>query len=418
MNQHQRLRSIAAIYLSGLLIGVSLILFPSAGPLFRDPTLHYLSSVQFGVLFTPQTVTAIAAAFLAARLAARFGMKRVLLGGLGLALLALLLAVLSHFLIGSDLAFYALLAATGAVGAGFGLTITALNAYAFDLFPGKEDSAVTGIHVLTGIGQVGAALLLSVFTGGGQNPSAWWGAPLTIAVAITLMGLFLLTLRLRLRSESEASASPVVRRERVGGRVWVYALVMFMYGAVEGTFGNFTPLYLENGARLSMADAALGLSLFWGAVTAGRVAFALLALRINPKPLYYAAPVIVGAAFILLPTLNGAVPNYSALIAAGLALSFFFPYSVSLTSAENPLSTAAVSGALVAALQLGNGFSGSAVGIANESLSLASIFQVSVVYPVIMLAGILYLNLAHRMDQRLPCVALPCVQLSQKSEAS
>ncbi|MFP4323837.1 MAG: hypothetical protein ACLFTK_15390, partial [Anaerolineales bacterium] len=74
----QRLQTIAAVYLSGMLAGISLILFPSAGTLFTDADFHDLSSAQFGVLFTPQIITAIIASFATATIAARSSMKRVL----------------------------------------------------------------------------------------------------------------------------------------------------------------------------------------------------------------------------------------------------------------------------------------------------------------------------------------------------
>src|SRR3972149_3541862 len=123
-------KAVLAVYLSGLLQGIALIIFPAAGPLLTDPQFHGLSSAQFGVLFTPQIAAAIVASALAAR----------------------------------------------AVGAGFGLTLTALNAFAFDLFPGRQDSAVTGLHVLTGTGQVGASLILGLFLGFG----IWGGAAVTV----------------------------------------------------------------------------------------------------------------------------------------------------------------------------------------------------------------------------------------------
>lgn len=405
-----RSRSVIAIYASGLLIGIALILFPSAGPLFTDPAYHNLSSAQFGVLFTPQIITAIAASALTASAANRFGMKRVLVGGLCLALLAMALLIISQFAIGmgGDSAFIVLLLATGAVGAGFGFTISALNAFAFDLFPNKRDSAVTAIHIMTGIGQVGAALLLNLFVG----IDLWWGAPLAIAIAIVVMLAFQTAVPLRLSTERAAGqAREIAAASSVGGRgglplrVWLYALVVFTYGAIEGTFGNWTPIYLEEGAGLAMADAALGLSLFWGAVTVGRVIFALLAARFRVKPLYLAAPFVVGAVFVLLPTLSGTVTNFIALIVAGLAISFFFPYSVSLASAEYPARAAAVSGALVAGLQLGNGISANLVGVASQTIPLATIFQLSVVYALVMAGVVIYLGVSqHRGHNNLPKV--------------
>ena len=84
-------KAVLAVYLSGLLQGIALIIFPAAGPLLTDPQFHGLSSAQFGVLFTPQIAAAIVASALAARLAARVGMKRILLAGLGFNLAAMLL---------------------------------------------------------------------------------------------------------------------------------------------------------------------------------------------------------------------------------------------------------------------------------------------------------------------------------------
>ncbi|MCB0192017.1 MAG: MFS transporter [Anaerolineae bacterium] len=412
----KRRHKIASVYLSGLLVGISLILFPAAGPLFTDPTLYALDATQFGLLFTPQIVMAVVASSLTATLAGRYGMKWVIVIGMVLTALAMLLLVMSNFLIGvSNSAFICLLAATAAIGAGFGFTISALNAYAFDLFPGKEDSAVTAVHVMTGIGQVGAALILSLFMG----LNIWWGAPLTIAVTVAVMISFLLTLPLKLSAENEAPAamSHPASDGRLSGRIWLFAVVTFTYGAIEGTFGNWTPIYLETSAQLSAAQAVVGLSLFWAAVTGGRVIFALLAVRLNLRPVYAITPFVVGVIFILLPALGGPIANYGAIIIAGLALSFYFPYSVSLASAESPALTAAVSGLLVAGLQLGNGISANIVGLLSQSIDLATIFRLSAAYAVVMAVIVIYLGLsaarknsAPGMNDDLPCLVLPCVQ--------
>jgi fucose permease len=416
----KRRQKIAGVYLSGLLVGISLILFPAAGPLFTDPNFYNLDATQFGLLFTPQIVMAIVASSLTATVARRYGMKRVMFTGMIFAALAMLLLMISNFLIGvGDSAFICLLAATAAIGAGFGFTISALNAFAFDLFPGKEDSAVTAVHVMTGTGQVGAALILSLFVG----LNLWWGAPLTIAVAVALMVIFLLTLPLKLTAENVPAETATPPSGRLPGRIWLFAIVTFTYGAIEGTFGNWTPIYLETSARLSPAQAVLGLSLFWAAVTAGRVIFAALAVRLNPRPLYYVTPFVVGAIFILLPALDGPAANYAALITAGVALSFYFPYSVSLASAESPALTAAVSGLLVAGLQLGTGVSANVVGLLSETIGLTTVFQLSAGYAVIMAIIVVYLGLsgvrkatAPGMNEELPCLVLPCVQHQAKEQ--
>ncbi|MCB0170879.1 MAG: MFS transporter [Anaerolineae bacterium] len=388
-----RQKIIAAVYLSGFLQGIALIMFPAAGPLLTNPDYHNLTAGQFGLLFTPQIIAAIIASALAARCVRWFGgMKQVLLAGLLADVLAMSLLALSNWFIGvGSLAFILLLLATGAVGAGFGFAVSALNAFAFDLFRDKADAAVTGLHVLTGLGQVGAALILGVFVGLGF----WWGAPVVVGVALVLMMVFQLGLDLKLSAESRPMIGSM-GGGRLPGRIWLYAVVVFLYGICEGTFGNWSPIYLEQDAGLTMGQAALALSVFWGAVTVGRALFALIALRFNSQPFYLVAPWVVGAAFVALPLVSGFGPHIVILAAAGLALSFFFPLSVSLASAEVPVLAATVSGTMVAAIMLGAGFSANVVGLLSEPVGLATIFQFSSLYAFAMAGIVFYLALTKR----------------------
>ena len=163
---------IALVYLSGFLQGIALILFPAGGPIFTDPNFHGLSSSQYGLLFTPQIVMAILASFSAPWLAQKWGMKRVLQLGILANLLSMLFLTGSHFVLGmGNLPFMVLMIGTAALGAGFGFTITAVNPYAYSFFPGKEASAVTGLHILLGLGTAISSILLDFFSDQGY----WWG---------------------------------------------------------------------------------------------------------------------------------------------------------------------------------------------------------------------------------------------------
>jgi len=294
----------------------------------------------------------------------------------------------THWLIGmSTLVFLFLLLATAAMGVGFGFTLSALNAYACDLFQDRADSAVTGLHVLTGMGQVGSSLLLGLFLSLGF----WWGAPLAIGAALVLMIGFGLRLSLKLSMESMAPAQEL-RRPPLPARIWWYAVMVFLYGVCEATFGNWSPIYLEQDAGWTMSEAALALSIFWGMVTAGRALFALTAIWFRPQPWHVVSPFLVAVAFLTLPSLSGYLPTMLGLALAGLALSFFFPLSVSLASAEEPALASAVSGILVAALMLGIGFSASLVGFVREGLGLSLIFRLSSLYAVLMAMIVVYLT--------------------------
>src|SRR5215211_1234551 len=106
-----------------------------------------------GTMFLPQVVLAILASELAPKFARRWSLRRVLLVGFAGNLVSMALLSLSRLLLGApDVAFGVLLAATGALGLGFGATIMALNTYAETLFPESADRAVLVLNALLGLG--------------------------------------------------------------------------------------------------------------------------------------------------------------------------------------------------------------------------------------------------------------------------
>jgi len=380
---NSRFSSIGIVYLSGLLQGISLILYPAAGPIFTSSSFHQLSSGEYGLLFTPQIILAILASFSSASLARKLSMKRVLQLGLLANLLSMGLFTGSHFVLGAagQLPFVMLLFGTAFLGAGFGLTISAVNPYAYSFFPGKEASAVTGLHILLGLGTALSSLVLTFFSGQGF----WWGA----GVAVGLLALVLLlwsiptAMPLTITDPDEGTSSS----KGIPVRLWLFFGIVFLYGACEATFGNFAPIYLEKQAGLSAANASLGLSLFWGAIAVGRLFFTAVALRYDLGSLHVFMPFVVAAVFFSIPYLNGTEQNYSALIAAGLGLSFYFPFSISLATDEYPALSTTVSGMLVAAIQLGTGISSNVIGQLGDTFSLGTVIQFSGLYALTM-AGV------------------------------
>ncbi|HEY7488060.1 MAG TPA: hypothetical protein VH912_26680 [Streptosporangiaceae bacterium] len=115
---------------AALVQGIVLVTFPAASTIFTDKSEYGLSSTQYGDLFLPQVVLAIAASLLGAGLVRRISAKGVYLLGLTCSMVAMVL-LLASTLFKSDqsAAFPLLLIATAFVGAGFGLTVPVLNTY-------------------------------------------------------------------------------------------------------------------------------------------------------------------------------------------------------------------------------------------------------------------------------------------------
>jgi len=167
--------------------GVALVLFPAAGSILTSVEHHGFSSSQFGSIFTPQIIMAILSSLYASKLADKIGMKKVLLYGLFALVLSTALLTASQGLEGNvTAAFVMVLVATGFLGIGFGFSLTALNPFAYQLFVGKETSALTALHFFLGIGTATSPLLISYFT----SLEMWWGASLVTSIILLLLLIF------------------------------------------------------------------------------------------------------------------------------------------------------------------------------------------------------------------------------------
>ncbi|MET0744287.1 MAG: hypothetical protein ABWY78_13025, partial [Microvirga sp.] len=114
----------ALLYVTAVVQGLALVTFPAASAVFTDPQGFAFTSTQYGTMFLPQVLMAILASSLASRLAGRHGLKGVLLAGLAGDLLSMALLAASALLAGHPFAFPLVCLATGALGLGFGATVT------------------------------------------------------------------------------------------------------------------------------------------------------------------------------------------------------------------------------------------------------------------------------------------------------
>lgn len=386
-----KIGKIISIYFSGFLVGVALVLYPAAGNIFTDEAFHGFTKTQFGSIFLPQIIIAILASLSAPQLAKRVGMKKVLLYGLLALLWSMLMMLGSAYF--RDWDYGLILLGTALLGAGFGFTITALNPFAYNLFPGRETSAVTAMHILLGAGTATSALLLNAFV----EVDKWHWAPGVVGIAVMALLIFTLFVPLTLPDESESSDKA---QQGIPKRVWLYAMAVFLYGACEATFGNWGALFLQQEGGLSIAQAALGLSLFWGFVAIGRVLFTLVALKYSTRNLYIAAPFLAALVFFVLPFAKGEMSLLVCMALGGLAMSFLFPKSISSATDEFPKHAALISGMLVAAIQLGTGFSAQLIGALSELTALGVLFQASTGYALFM-GGIVWYLLAKPQKNKL-----------------
>ena len=337
------------VYAAGVVQGIALVTFPAASTIFTDPDEYDLSSTQYGTLFLPQVIAAIAAALLGASLGSRFGTKRVYLAGLAAGLISMAVLIVSQFLTDDkSLAYALLLVATAFLGAGFGLCVPALNTFAAAFHRAAVDRSILALNALLGLGTVLAPVFVAIFVGLGF----WWGLPLT-SVAL-LVALLLVSMRLPLRIEAQRTAS-ARGSTRIPGRFWVYAGFAVLYGFCETVNGNWSQLDMTSELGASTTQAALALTAFWGMVTLGRVLFAAVQRQVPSRLTYHALPFLLAAAFVVIAILPEDEPalGIAAFGLAGLGCSALLPLTISFGQEELAAYSAGVAGGVIAFYQLG-----------------------------------------------------------------
>ncbi len=352
----QKGRQVGAVYGAGLLQGLALVTFPAASSVFTSPSGYDLTSGQYGLMFLPQTLMAIAAALLGGRLDRRWGTKPVLLAGITANLGSMALLVASRFALGARaVAVTLLLTATALVGTGFGLMVPVLNRLAGALFPRRVDVAVLSLNALLGLGTALAPLLVAVFV----HLGAWWGLPL--AVGALLSALLMWSAPLPFDASRGAAATPARTR-----RFWLFVAFAIGYGVVETVNGNWAILFMGGVLKAPAALASIALTAFWATATAGRVLFAAIERRLHARTTFRLLPWVIAAAFIA----TSFVPASSAALGvltfglAGLGCSALLPLTISLGATD------ASPGHLVAGYQFGYGLAAFGVAPLHSGIGL------------------------------------------------
>jgi MFS family permease len=370
------------VYWAGLVQGIVLVTFPAASTIFTNPDEYDLSRSQYGALFLPQVVMAIAAGVLGTRLTGRLGSKRVYLAGLAASLVAMVVLVVSSFLTDNQaFAYGLLLVATACLGAGFGLTVPTLNTLTAVFHPMAVDRSVLALNALLGLGTVLAPVFVAIFVGLGF----WWGLP--ILSSILLAGIVIVSVRLPLRSGARAAAASSAAAPRtIPARFWLYAAFAVLYGLCETMNGNWSQLDMTD-MGASATAASLALTTFWAMVTIGRVLFASIQRRFPTQRTYRLLPFVLAGAFVLIALLpNGSVvAGVIAFGIAGLACSALLPLTISFAQEDLVTISAATSGWLIAAYQLGYGIAAFGAGpLQSAGVTLPAIFGLAAVAAGIM----------------------------------
>ena len=359
--------AIGVVYGAALLQGLAMVSFPASSTVLTGAL--GLSSAQYGAIFLPQVALAIVGSVSGGTLANRLGLKALLL-------LALAANAVSQGLLAAAAwvdpvwAFPAVMVGTASMGFAFGVGGAPLNSFPPLFFPDASDTAVVALHSLLGAGLAIGPVLVAPFIA----REAWIGFPLLLLVLCVPTD----------DSDEDAADAPRPVRE---GLFWTFVVAAVLYAFAEGTFSNWAVIYLHEARGVPQATAGIALSVFWAALVAGRLLTSALVLRVSSQAVWLVLPVLMIAAFWLLPLADGATMGIGLFALAGLGCSAFFPLTITLISRAYPEHVAWASSMMIAALMLGVGAGSFVFGPLRETFSFETIYRASALYPLVALAA-------------------------------
>jgi len=360
-------RQAVVVYGAGMLQGFAFTLVPALATVFGAAP-YDINSRAYGILFIPLTVGAIIGAVLTPKLAAKTDTVMVLRYGIIANMIALVALAAAARVQGST-AYTLLLIDTTALGLGFGLNFSAVNELAARLFS-NETTSVTIANVLTGLGTSLTPIIAAPFIIRG----AWWLWPTIVLAAFTV--IFVLSLGWR-----EARSSSTVARHRVSQTLILFGIAALLYAFCEGTFSSWATTFAHTDRGFTLATGEAALTAFWLALTVTRLIAAFLTRYVTPGLAIVIFPVLIAAAFFILPFWNTATLLVVGFAVGGVACSIVFPFAMSLALGAMPADTDRVAGAMVAALMTGEGFGTFVVGALHSDahLSLTFIYRLAAV---------------------------------------
>ena len=190
------------------------------------------------------------------------------------------------------------------LGLGAGSVDAALNNFVALHYAARH---MSWLHCFWGIGATAGPMILSLQLSHGASWRSAYGLISGIQFALAL-ALFL-TLSVWRRAKAPAAESGeeqryLTNREALRLPLVRTALVGFVFFcAVETTSGLWASTYLHQARGLSASEAAMGASMFYGAITAGRLITGFAASRISPARLIRIGQCVclAGAAMVALP---------------------------------------------------------------------------------------------------------------------
>lgn len=216
-------------------------------------------------------------------------------------------------------------------GAGMGILETVIAALVIGHLREKKATILILVEVFFGVG----ALLIPIISAGLIAANVWNASFATVAVTITitiLLWLFLpfgeLEPLLKRQTDPSAKGRGKEKRQKYSRKqlpiITAGAFFFFMYVGTEMVLPNYLPTILSVTTDLSPASLAMSITVFWLAMTFGRMTMTFVVDRIGYHKLFVISCVGQFLSLILFASTSSVIVSFVAIFLAGLLMGGIF----------------------------------------------------------------------------------------------
>ncbi|WP_274648480.1 MFS transporter [Paenibacillus humicola] len=216
-------------------------------------------------------------------------------------------------------------------GFGFGMGEACIGALIIELIEERKATAMSLLEVFFGVGALAlpaaAAWLIAL---------GYWrwtfGIVASVAGIVLLLWLFMPLgqagphLRRQPAKQGSAGArAPAAGYKRADAPLLLLGALFFaVYVGVEMSFGNYLPAILGRTAAMSETEATVSLSLFWAAMSFGRLFIGRVTRRTGYRNFLTVCCACSAAGFVLLTLMNGEAGATGTIMFTGLSMAGIF----------------------------------------------------------------------------------------------
>lgn len=318
---------VAGAWYAYVVAGLINVVFGSVMP---DLLAHYHAAYAAGGQLVFAQFIGFMAGVPAASFAHRFGHRHTL------ALAAATVGV-CQFALGVLPPFPLLYPAAFISGLGVALTETAVATHIMEAYPGRRAVVMSRLEVAFGLG----SFLMPSVTSFLIARSVWRDAFfLTAVMEIGLAVVWLLTRAQRIAGESgardrESAPPPALTTAGRRAALILFMIMIFVYVGVENSLSGFMPALFIPYVHVTPAVASLAVTVFWGAMVAGRAVTGRLMRHVSYRPFLLVSCSLTLGAVVAMAVVPNAYVVYALAAAAGVFMSGIF--AITLVFANHSL---------------------------------------------------------------------------------